>query len=422
MTLRRSESRSKSASDALVDHFLNRSRKSTQLSPTSADQTSTDGSSNRRAQPQYGPTLSHLSVGGGASVSSGKAPVTPVDFTFPRRRHESVSNTAGYGSIGGETPGTTYSGRRTAQAIILDGLENASQEVYAILLEMIINKEINDRNRYVFPDLIIVAIFRTPSVPDNIPRQLLDYFAINGSYQFSTPQSRIQPVPVRRHALFRRTEWDELSKRMKLVTISNDMMRYVRDVIVGIRMHEAVHGGLTGRAALDLEAILKTLAAIFQATFVTPDLVTIAAEKVFSHRLELKSSRRRKMHAAANRALLSTSSSPTPTLRQGPTRGKTVLRGYQESYRHQEEAFARRKARRNSASSEQSSEEGASFVEITDSEDDTSSGDTGVIAGGTPKDYEHQQEDEVEHVADPEEEMTAADVVQDVLRVVYPPT
>lgn len=68
-------------------------------------------------------------------MSSGKAPVTPVDFTFPKRRHESASNT-GYGSIGGETTGVTYSGRRIAQAIILDGLENASQEVYATLLEV----------------------------------------------------------------------------------------------------------------------------------------------------------------------------------------------------------------------------------------------------------------------------------------------
>jgi hypothetical protein len=38
---------------------------------------------------------------------------------------------------------------------------------------MVINKEINDRNRYVFPDLIIVAIFNSPNVPENIPKQLV---------------------------------------------------------------------------------------------------------------------------------------------------------------------------------------------------------------------------------------------------------
>lgn len=38
---------------------------------------------------------------------------------------------------------------------------------------MIITREINDRNRYVFPDLIVIAVFNSPTVPDNIPKQLV---------------------------------------------------------------------------------------------------------------------------------------------------------------------------------------------------------------------------------------------------------
>lgn len=38
---------------------------------------------------------------------------------------------------------------------------------------MIVNKEINDRNRYVLPDLIIIAIFNSPNVPENVPKQLV---------------------------------------------------------------------------------------------------------------------------------------------------------------------------------------------------------------------------------------------------------
>ncbi|KAF9147210.1 hypothetical protein BG015_011182, partial [Linnemannia schmuckeri] len=260
LNLRRSESRSRSAGDAMAEQFAHsRSMRSPAMSPSGTDGldslTLRDSNSRRTTQTtQYLQTASH--TGGGASLSSSHAPVTPVDFTFPRRRHESVSNAGGYGGVG-ETSGITYSGRRIAQAIILDGLENASQEVYSVLLEMIINKEINDRNRYVLPDLIIIAIFSSSNVPENVPKQLLDYFAINGTYQFSIPQPpRMQTVPARKHALFRRTDWDELSKRMKAVTVSNDMTRYIRDVIVAIRTHEAVYGGLTARAALDLEAIM----------------------------------------------------------------------------------------------------------------------------------------------------------------------
>ncbi|KAG9327191.1 hypothetical protein KVV02_000907 [Mortierella alpina] len=442
LSLRRSESRSKSTGDAMADHILHhRSRRSAHMSPAPSQQqqqqqdpasienislppnsTGTSSSNTRRTPVTYLQTSSHL--GGGASSSNnnnnssstGHAPVTPVDFTFPRRRHESVTNnTAGYSGVGGETSGITYSGRRIAQAIILDGLENASQEVYATLMEMIINKEINDRNRYVLPDLVIIALFNSPTVPDNIPKQLLDYFAINGTYHFSTPQPRIQPVLARKHALFRRTDWDELSKRMKAVTVSNDMTRYIRDVIVAVRTHEAVHGGLTARAALDLEAIMKTLAAIFQATFVTPDLLTIAAEKVFSHRLQLKSSRRQKIAASCS------SSAAGSSPRQGKSavqNGKAPMREYQQQQQHRDQTLADRK-RKDSTGSDQSSEGGASFVEIPDSEDEGSADDAGV-------DYRRQQQEQghihhQDNFAELEDDRTAADVVRSVLKAVFPP-
>ncbi|KAK3842590.1 MAG: hypothetical protein J3R72DRAFT_442685 [Linnemannia gamsii] len=409
LSLRRSESRSKSVGDAMAEQLLHsRPRRSTAMNSLG-----TDGleSLRRTTQTQYLQTTSH--TGGGASIISSHAPVTPVDFTFPRRRHESVSNAGGYGGAG-ETSGITYSGRRIAQAIILDGLENASQEVYAVLMEMIINKEINDRNRYVLPDLIIIAIFNSPNVPENVPKQLLDHFSINGTYHLSIPQPRMQTVPARKHALFRRTDWDELSKRMKVVTVSNDMTRYIRDVIVAIRTHEAVYGGLTARAALDLEAIIKTLAAIFQTNFVTPDLLTIAAEKVFSHRLELKSTRRQRMLAAAAGSASVSSSSPGPyrsgRLPQGRNNGKTPLRGQAQQGGQAPPHISRK----GSTSSEASSIGGDSFVEHSDSDD-------GSSHAGEGHEDSHQPDRGNDGLSEATDETTAADVVRDVLRLVYPP-
>lgn len=161
--------------------------------------------------------------------------------------------------------------------------------------------------------------------------------------------------------------------------------------------------------ALDLTHVdgFRTLAAIFQATFVTPDLVTIAAEKVFSHRLELKSSRRRKILGGSH-TQSSISSSPVPTPQRRPSHGKAPMHGYQSS-RQRREVPARGKGRRSSTSSEQSSEGGASFVEVTDSEDDTSV--------DVPRECQDQG---CEGSADCDE-TTAADVVRDVLLAVYPP-
>lgn len=171
---------------------------------------------------------------------------------------------------------------------------------------------------------------------------------------------------------------------------------------------------------------IRTLAAIFQTNFVTPDLLTIAAEKVFSHRIELKSTRRQRMLAAATGGLGSSSvSSPSSPYRNnrsslGRNNGKTPLRGTRQTPPHI--------SRKGSTGSEASGSIGGdSFVEhSSDSEGGSShagggrggSGDDGD--GGSVVDGRGGGDDDdgASEVAD---ETTAADVVREVLRVVYPP-
>ncbi|KAF9975518.1 hypothetical protein BGZ73_000822 [Actinomortierella ambigua] len=261
---KRSESRARSIRDREDTTSFHRQQRSSLAVSSQVNSSIHDSypiESLRSQEPSIGRRPIHYGTGYGGNLSTtggSTAQVTPMDFTFPRRRHESVSLHGTY-NTGNEPSGVTYSGRRLAQAIILDGLENASQEVYAILLEMIVTKEINDRNRFLLPDLIIIAVFHTPKVPSIIPKQL---------------------------------DWDELAKRMRRVVVSNDMMRYIRDIVVGIRTHAEVDGGLTPRASQDLVTVVKTLAAIFQTSYITPDLLMIATEKVMSHRLELKADKR----------------------------------------------------------------------------------------------------------------------------------
>ncbi|CAG8546772.1 4950_t:CDS:2 [Acaulospora colombiana] len=90
------------------------------------------------------------------------------------------------------------------------------------------------------------------------------------------------------YAFIMEEEIDELSRRMDQVTVHNDMQRYMRDVVVGLRTHRLVKGGLTARASSDLGTLVKALAAIFQRKYATPELVLFASEKVFSHRLILR--------------------------------------------------------------------------------------------------------------------------------------
>lgn len=79
-----------------------------------------------------------------------------------------------------------------------------------------------------------------------------------------------------------------MTTSINTVNVNVDIIIYIRDIVVGIRTHRLVHCGLTARASQDLVLVVKALSALFKREYVTPDLVSIAAEKVFSHRLVLK--------------------------------------------------------------------------------------------------------------------------------------
>jgi MoxR-like ATPase len=83
-------------------------------------------------------------------------------------------------------------------------------------------------------------------------------------------------------------ELKELAASINRVNVNVDIIIYIRDIVVGIRTHRLVHCGLTARASQDLVLVVKALTALFKREYVTPDLVSIAAEKVFGHRLVLK--------------------------------------------------------------------------------------------------------------------------------------
>ncbi|KAA8910499.1 hypothetical protein FN846DRAFT_938687 [Sphaerosporella brunnea] len=71
------------------------------------------------------------------------------------------------------------------------------------------------------------------------------------------------------------------------VSMSTEIRRYLHDVVVFLRMHRAVKGGVTAQATGDFELLVKCLAPLHNLDFVTPALVSLAAFKVYNHRLEL---------------------------------------------------------------------------------------------------------------------------------------
>ncbi|KAG0228901.1 hypothetical protein BGW41_003247 [Actinomortierella wolfii] len=81
-----------------------------------------------------------------------------------------------------------------------------------------------------------------------------DMASLHFAHRHSTISASIDPDE--QDSMFKR-DWDDLAKKMRRVTISNDMMRYIRDVVVGIRTHVEVDGGLTPRASQDLITVVN---------------------------------------------------------------------------------------------------------------------------------------------------------------------
>ena len=73
------------------------------------------------------------------------------------------------------------------------------------------------------------------------------------------------------------------------VVVSTEVKRYLHNVLIFLRTHRAVAGGVTPQATRHFELLAKCLAPLHDLNFVTPSLVALAARKVYRHRLKLVS-------------------------------------------------------------------------------------------------------------------------------------
>ncbi|KAI8969947.1 hypothetical protein BDF20DRAFT_826413, partial [Mycotypha africana] len=116
---------------------------------------------------------------------------------------------------------------RIASAVIVQELNNSHESVQALLLELIVAKEL-----------------RIANVRYNIPKPFFLIIAV-------------LPHGYNRLAISSQLEIKALSEKANRVHVSIDINRYIRDIVVGIRTHPLVKGGLTARCSQDLVIVLK---------------------------------------------------------------------------------------------------------------------------------------------------------------------
>ncbi|KAI8343262.1 hypothetical protein BC941DRAFT_410887 [Chlamydoabsidia padenii] len=167
---------------------------------------------------------------------------------------------------------------RLAQVLIVEQLDQANELVQAALLELIVTKEIRMTNvRYNTPKpyFLTISILPETGYHHTLSSALLDHFFISyhckedvfqqlsaSSSSGSTPpflnhQQDDPPPPCRRTTLLRSDEIKTLADQASKVHINIDITRYIRDIVVGVRTHPLVSGGLTARTSQDLVTVTK---------------------------------------------------------------------------------------------------------------------------------------------------------------------
>ena len=118
-----------------------------------------------------------------------------------------------------------------------------------------------------------------------IPNQNIPHSADNKSH--STNYHNGDGAPRRRPA-FTETEISTLSTLSLQAHVDIEVQRYQMNIIAFLRMHRAVSpGSVPPSATTHFRTLIRSLATLHGLDFVTPELVQLAARKIYAHRIAI---------------------------------------------------------------------------------------------------------------------------------------
>lgn len=96
-----------------------------------------------------------------------------------------------------------------------------------------------------------------------------------------TAVSKVQSV------LFSLEDLAQLTKLTASVRISSEVRAYLHNIVVFMRLHRAVAGGISAMATRHFNTLAHVLAPLHSLEYVHPSLVALAARKVYAHRIAI---------------------------------------------------------------------------------------------------------------------------------------
>ncbi len=181
--------------------------------------------------------------------------------------------------------------------LLADEINRASPRTQSALLEAMGEGQVSvDGQRRCLPDLFFVVATENPiefrgTYP--LPEAQMDRFALRFGLGYVTPAEEVailtsheyDPPISKISACVTAEEVGELRQGVKSTRMSEELKRYVAEIVGATRSHAGVQLGASPRASLALMKVAQALALFDGLEFVTPDQVQEVAVPVIAHRL-----------------------------------------------------------------------------------------------------------------------------------------
>lgn len=208
-------------------------------------------------------------------------------------------------------PFTPLDSRRIANVVIARNLNKASSQVQIQALELIRGKRNFTRTAvHAAPrPFLFLALNETGTprltmhlndqffishkhqVDDGLPnlgeiqenRPISDDGASMSSVVHTSPFKAVKQKP--QMALFLPEDVAKLTEMTSEVKISSEVRAYLHNIVVFMRLHRAVAGGISAMATRHFNTLAHALAPLHGLDYISPSMVALAARKIYPHRI-----------------------------------------------------------------------------------------------------------------------------------------
>ncbi|KAK7204374.1 hypothetical protein BZA70DRAFT_311495 [Myxozyma melibiosi] len=239
--------------------------------------------------------LKNEHVPGGFSALPAQLGPTPVN--------EKTDQEWSWNGIGSRRPvsGPPGSAESLPNLVVIRDLDSSSNYVQAQLLEILRTKNLASSKGVVItpPQFLVVPLLSRNTMRRHLFPYLLDHFFLSHNYipgnvdeaqvEFGKWTPEIELPPIASHRLFLPKEIEYLTATISSIVIGAEIRRYMHDIMVFLRMHRAIRGGISARASRDFELLVRCLCPLHGLNYATPAIVKIAARKTYTHRITVPS-------------------------------------------------------------------------------------------------------------------------------------